>query len=201
MKKVLLTILLSLILNAFEVYDFYSIGKTGEFKFILKKYEEDKLVQTDSFTIIVSNVEDGRLIQLKKKGKIDVEFVVDQYNIPVAGYAFIKDKRIKIKDENIKRRNETKLISKKDATIEINGKKYSATKYTYKEESSHSLANGNLFLLTEIETTYEIYKDIHGIPIKIEETKIIKEKTKNILEPKKIIKETKKFLKEIVEIE
>lgn len=200
MKKFFILLLLAFTLNAFEVYDFYSCKKTGEFKFILKQFEDNKINKTDTFSIEVIKFEDTRLIQFKKKDKLSSEFVVDENNVPVSGYTYFKDRKMEIKLENLKKRDEGKLISMKNETINLSGKKYNVTKYTYKDTSSHVLSKGNLILITETETIQDIYKDMDGVPVKIEETKVITQKTKNIMKPDKIINENKRIDKEIVEI-
>lgn len=201
MKNIFMLFCLGLTLNGYEIYDFYSCKKTGEFKFNVRKFQEDKITHREDFILRVMNIEDGRLIQIEKNGKMNIEIVVGIGDAPVLGYRYINNKKMEIIQENLKKRDEKKLRSEKKATIKINGKKYDVTIYTYKEEVQNSLVKEDLLLITNTETIYEIYKDNDGLPVKIVETKVIIDKTKKIQEPQKIIKEKKRTFKEILEIE
>uniref|UniRef100_A0A7C4U7P6 Uncharacterized protein n=1 Tax=candidate division WOR-3 bacterium TaxID=2052148 RepID=A0A7C4U7P6_UNCW3 len=201
MKRAFILILYGFFLNAFELSDFFSAKYTGEKKFVLKEIQNGDLKKIEHLVVRIIKQSEGRLIQLERNGKLEMEVIVDDHENPITGFYFIGGRRREINLERLKKGEEGKLTSKKEEVIKIKNKSYSTTRYTYKDDSTSLMANGNQLLKTEIKKTLNIWKDKYGIPVKIEEKKDIVKSTIEIAKKDKILKKERIEQIKLVEIE
>ncbi len=95
-----------------------------------------------------------------------------------------------------------KLVSRKNATIMVNGKSYNVLQLDYERKDSKETRKGNLVMDTDIQSSKRCYYDEQtGLLVKMEVNTALTQKTYTIFDRKNPLNVRTREIREVVEVE